>query len=179
MQRSITEAEEGLERKIVQYTERNIDEVHQRLDAFELRVLARPAPPVDVSTLQAAVNIRRADIDTILEARVPEPEAPSVEPAEDTVLAALFATLEIPPPPPREHAKRFRGRAEDEVRAWKKERREMEAVRRASIADEEARQINAVESTARASSSRDVETAGGTTDSDVADEDTSEGVHTT
>ena len=69
-------------------------------------MLAQPAPPVDVSTLQAAVDSLRADIDTILEARVPESEAPSVEPAEDTVLAALFATSKIPPPPPREHAKR-------------------------------------------------------------------------
>ena len=51
MQRSITEAEERLERKMVEYTERKISEVHQRLDAFELRVLARPAPQVDVSTL--------------------------------------------------------------------------------------------------------------------------------
>ena len=86
---------------MVQYTEREIAEVNQRLDAFELRVLAQPAPPVDVSTLQAAVDNLRADIDTILEARVAESEATSVEPAEDTVLAALFATSEIPPPPPR------------------------------------------------------------------------------
>ena len=57
----------------------------------------------------------------ILEARVPESEAPSAEPAEDTVMAALFATSEIPPPPPREHAIRCRGREEDEARAWKKE----------------------------------------------------------
>ena len=71
------------------------------MNAFELRVLARPAPPVDVSTLQAAVDSLRVDIDTILEARVPESEAPSVEPAKDTVLAALFATSNIPPPPPR------------------------------------------------------------------------------
>ena len=99
-------------------------------------MLARPAPPVDVSTLQAAVDILRADIDTILEARVPEPEAPSVEPAEDTVLAALFATSDIPPPPPRESAKRRRGQAEDEARSRKKERREMEATRRASLAEE-------------------------------------------
>ena len=62
------------------------------MDTFELRVLARTAPPVDVSTLQAAVYSLRADIDTILEARVPESEALSVEPAEDKVLAALFAT---------------------------------------------------------------------------------------
>ena len=100
MQRSITEAEERLERKMVQHTERKIVEVHQRLDAFELRVLARPAPPVDVSTLQAAVESLPADIDMILEAKVPEFEAPFVEPAEDTVMAALFATSEVPSPPP-------------------------------------------------------------------------------
>ena len=115
---------------MVQHTERKITEVHRRLEAFELWVLARPAPLVDVLTLQAAVDSLRANIDTILEARVPESVAPSVEPTEDTVLADLFATLEIPPPPPREHAKRRRGRAEDEVRARKKERREMEAARR-------------------------------------------------
>ena len=77
---------------MVQYTERKIGEVNQRLDAFELRVLARPSPSVDVSTFQAAVDSLRPDIDMILEARVPESEAPSVEPAEDTVLAALFTT---------------------------------------------------------------------------------------
>ena len=51
MQKSITESEECLEWKMVQYTERKIAEVSQRLDAFELRVLARPTPPVDVSTI--------------------------------------------------------------------------------------------------------------------------------
>ena len=51
MQKSITESEERLERKMQQFIERKIAEVNQRLDAFELRVLARPAPPVDVSTL--------------------------------------------------------------------------------------------------------------------------------
>ena len=48
MQKSITESEERLERKMVQFTERKIAEVNQRLDAFELRVLVRPVPPVDV-----------------------------------------------------------------------------------------------------------------------------------
>ena len=114
-EKTITESEEHLKRKMVKYTERKIAEVHQRLDAFELYVLARPAPPVDLSTLQAAVDSLHADIDTILEARVPESEVPSVEPAEVTVLAALFTTSEIPPPPPREHAKRRRGRLEDEA----------------------------------------------------------------
>ena len=92
-----------MERKIVQHIELKITEVHQRLDAFELRVLARPAHPMDVSTLQSAVESLRADIDMILEARVPESEAPSAEPAEDIVLEALFATFEIPPPFPREY----------------------------------------------------------------------------
>ena len=56
MQKSITKLEECLEQQMVQYTDRKIVEVHQRLDAFELRVLARPSSPVDVSTLQAAVD---------------------------------------------------------------------------------------------------------------------------
>ena len=85
------------------------------MDAFELRVLALPAPPVDVSTLQATGDSLRADIDMILEARVPESEAPSAEPAEDTVMAALFTTSEIPPPTPRQNAKRRRGREKDEA----------------------------------------------------------------
>ena len=85
-----------------------------------------------------------------------ESEAPSLEPAEDTVMVALFATLQIPPPPPREHAKRRRGREEDEARAQKKEHREMKAAKRASLADEEARRIKAVELVAWASSSTDV-----------------------
>ena len=72
MQRSITEIEERLERKMVKFTERKIAEVHQRLDAFVLRVLARTAPLVDVLTPHAAVDSLRADIDAILEARVPE-----------------------------------------------------------------------------------------------------------
>ena len=55
----------------------------------------------------------------------------------------------------------------------------MEAARRASLADEEARRMRVVESVAGASSFRDVVMAGGTVDSVVADEDTTEGVQTT
>ena len=139
-------------------------------------MLARPAPSVDVSTLQAAVDSRRADIDTILEARVPESETPSVEPTEDTVLEALFATSNIPPPPLRESAKRRKGRAENEARARKKERRDIEAARRASLAEEEAHRMRASELAARASSSRTVDIAGGTTDGAVFAEEITEGV---
>ena len=59
-------------------------------------------------TLWAEVESLREYIDMILEARVHESKAPSAEPGEDTVMAALFATSEIPPPPPRENAKRRR-----------------------------------------------------------------------
>ena len=54
----------------------------------------------------------------------------------------------------------------------------MEAARRASIADEEACKIRLIESAAGASSSRDVETARGTTNSVVADQVTTEGAQT-
>ena len=95
------------------------------------------------------------------------------------MFAALLCTSEITPSPPREYAKRHRGREEDEAMARKKEHREMEDVRRASIDDEGARRIRVVESAAGASSSRNVESAGGTTDSVVVDEDTTKYVQTT
>ena len=41
---------------------------------------------MDVSTLQDDLESLRVDLDMILEARVPKSEAPSAEPAEDTVL---------------------------------------------------------------------------------------------
>ena len=101
MQRFIGEAKERLERKMVQHTVRKITEIHHHSDTFELRVLSRLAPQVDVSTLHAVVESLRADINMILQARVPESEAPSTEPTEDTVLAALFATYQIPQLPLR------------------------------------------------------------------------------
>ena len=110
---------------------------------------------------------------------VPESEAPFAEPAEDTVMAALFATSEIQPPPPREHSRRRKVREKNEAGARKKERREMEAARRASLADEKARRMSTVELATGASRSRNVEIAGGTADSVVADEDTTQGVKTT
>ena len=87
-------------------------------------------------------------------------------------MATLFATSEIPPPPTREHAKRHRGREKDEARARKKEHRDMEPARRASLAEEEAHHMRAGELAAGASSSRIVEIVGGTNDSVVVAEDT-------
>ena len=53
-----------------------------------------------MSTLQAVVESLRAYIDMILEAKVPEFEAPSADPTEDIVLASLLVYSNIPPPPP-------------------------------------------------------------------------------
>ena len=72
--------EQRLKRNMAQHTEQKIADVHKRLDAFELRVVARPAPQVDVSTLQAAVESLRADIDIFLEVGVLESEDPSADP---------------------------------------------------------------------------------------------------
>ena len=73
-----------------------------------------------MSTLQAAVESLRVDNDMILKSRVTESEARFAEPAEDTVMASLFPTSETPASPPLDHAKRSKGREEDEARAWKK-----------------------------------------------------------
>ena len=55
----------------------------------------------------------------------------------------------------------------------------MEAARRALLADEEACRMRVVQSAAGESSSRNVEIAGGTADSAVVAEDTTEGVQIT
>ena len=77
-------------------------------------------------------------MDAILEARVPKFEGTSAEPAEDTVMAALFSTT-TPSPQPREHTKRHRSREDDETRSRKRERHELEAARIDTLIDDEVR----------------------------------------
>ena len=62
----------------------------------------------------------RAYVDAILDVRVLESEGTPVEPAEDTVLAALFTTSTTPPPSKCEHAKRHLSIKTEEDRARKK-----------------------------------------------------------
>ena len=125
----------------------------------------------------------------ILEARVPKSEAPSAEPAEDTVLVALLSTAECHH---LHHESMPRGvEVGLMMRIGKKrERRELEAAKRDSIADEEARQLRAIElafgvSSSRFSQAEKRTTYGfiiverGTIDGDVDAEDTSEDVQTT
>ena len=100
MQRYISEAEDILESKLAQHTERKVMKVHQRLDAFEQRILVLQSPKMDVMSLHAAMESVPVDLDTILDARGLKSETPSAEPAMDTVLAAFFSTATVPPPPP-------------------------------------------------------------------------------
>ena len=74
MQKSIAEAEDRIDKRVAQQMERKIQAVNQRLDAFELRVLTRPAPTIDLTTLQEVVASLRADVDSILEIRGLDPK---------------------------------------------------------------------------------------------------------
>ena len=121
-------------------------------------MVAQPAPLVDVSTLQPAVESLRADLDTNLDARVLDSKAPSAESTEDNVLAALFSTDAVPPPPPLGNAKRRRGRNED---------RELEVARIDSIVDKEATQLRSIKLVVGASNSRVVQAEKSTTDGAV------------
>ena len=105
-------------------------------------------------------------------------------------MVALFFIVAVPPPPPQKHAKSHRGRNKDDSKAKKRERRELEVVRRASIADEEALQLRAIELVVGSSRSKIVEAKKSTTDGVVIiqrrtcegcveTEDTTEGVYTT
>ena len=123
------------------------------------------------------MEIHRVDLDTILEARVPESEASSADPAEDTMLASLFSTTYVPPPPQQKCAKRHQTRDEDESRALK-EHHELEAARRASLSDGKAHQLRVIEVVDGASSTRVVEAERSTIDGDVIAEETTNGFPT-
>lgn len=86
MQKSIVKAEDQIEKRVAQQTEQKIQVVYQRLDTFELWVLAQPAPAINLTTLQAVVDSLRADMDVILETRGTELESATIELAEDTSL---------------------------------------------------------------------------------------------
>ena len=121
----------------------------------------------------------RNDVDAILNVWVLESEATPAEPAEDTVLAALFTTSTAPLPLPHERAKRHQSRESEEDRDRKKEHTELEATRRAFLLDEEARQMKARELAARASSSKLDDVERSTTEGADIAEDTTDGVPTT
>ncbi|KAG5585436.1 hypothetical protein H5410_045870 [Solanum commersonii] len=68
-----------------------VQAVNKCLDAFELRVLERSTPIVDLSSLQSELECLRADVDAILATPTIEPQAAPNALADDTVLDALFS----------------------------------------------------------------------------------------
>ena len=97
------------------------------------------------------------DMDNILEMRGPEADSSPVETVEDTVFASLFSAPTTQPHEPLEYFKRHYSNSSSEgedARAWKKERKNLEASRRASFHDEEAHQMRPRELAVGASSSR-------------------------
>uniref|UniRef100_M1D9T7 Integrase core domain containing protein n=1 Tax=Solanum tuberosum TaxID=4113 RepID=M1D9T7_SOLTU len=131
-------------------TEQHIQAVHKRLDPFELRVLARPALDTDLSSIQAELACLRADVNAILEIHADHPDnAPTPDPirarGERHRSCSLFEVV-------------------DDARARKRERKQEEQARRASILDEELRQRSMLKAAAGASSSVPVRIDVSTTD---------------
>ncbi|KAG5610118.1 hypothetical protein H5410_021399 [Solanum commersonii] len=86
--------------------DRKVQDVNKSLDAFELRVLKRPAPAIDLSSFQAELSSLWDDIDAILSTPTVELQSAPTALADDTVLDALFTgTAEEKPAPT--HTKSF------------------------------------------------------------------------
>ncbi|KAG5610301.1 hypothetical protein H5410_021582, partial [Solanum commersonii] len=90
MQKSIAESEARMERRMEGMMDLKVQAVNKRLDAFELRVLERSAPAIDLSTLQADLASLRTDVNVILVAPSVEPQVAPTALADDTMLDALF-----------------------------------------------------------------------------------------
>ncbi|KAG5632509.1 hypothetical protein H5410_004226 [Solanum commersonii] len=74
MQKSIAESEARVERRMEDMMDRKVQAVNNHLDAFELRVLERPAPAIDLSALQADIASLQSDVEAILAALLVEPQ---------------------------------------------------------------------------------------------------------
>uniref|UniRef100_M1DSQ8 Integrase core domain containing protein n=1 Tax=Solanum tuberosum TaxID=4113 RepID=M1DSQ8_SOLTU len=100
MQKSIAESEARMERRMEGMMDRKIQAVNKNLDAFELRVLERPSPTIDLSFFQSELASLRANVDVILATPTVEPQVAPPALADDTVLDVLFSgTAEEGPEP--------------------------------------------------------------------------------
>uniref|UniRef100_M1DSH9 Integrase core domain containing protein n=1 Tax=Solanum tuberosum TaxID=4113 RepID=M1DSH9_SOLTU len=97
--------------------DQKVQAVHKRLDAFELRVLERPAPTTDMSYFQTELASLQADVDAILDTPAVEPQAAPFTLGDDTVLGALFNgdDAEEQPEPARSRGKRDRSNHKTEL----------------------------------------------------------------
>uniref|UniRef100_M1DJ67 Integrase core domain containing protein n=1 Tax=Solanum tuberosum TaxID=4113 RepID=M1DJ67_SOLTU len=155
MHKSIAESEVRMERMMETMMDQKVQVVHKHLDAFKLRVLIRPAPVIDVSSIRTELDSLRADLDAIT---APHTESAPTTLADDTVIDALFINDIAQPEPTRARGKRHRSShvsdTTEDARARKREHQQNEQAIRASILDEDLRQHRARESIIGASSSR-------------------------
>uniref|UniRef100_M1DHT2 Integrase core domain containing protein n=1 Tax=Solanum tuberosum TaxID=4113 RepID=M1DHT2_SOLTU len=157
MQKLIAESEARMERKMEGMMDRKIQAINKCLDAFELRVLERPAPTIDLSSFQSELASLRADVDAILATPIVKPHAAPTALADDTMLDALFnGTAKEGTEPTHTKGKRHRSSRTEEEKAQKRQRRQDKEARKALILDEELCQQRVRESMAGASSSAPV-----------------------
>uniref|UniRef100_M1DV95 Integrase core domain containing protein n=1 Tax=Solanum tuberosum TaxID=4113 RepID=M1DV95_SOLTU len=119
-----------------------VQAVNKRLDAFELRVLKRPALTTDLSSFRTELASLRADVDVILATPAVEPQAAPTALSDNMVLDALFSgDAEEQPEPTHARGKRHRSRhtfeATEDERAKKREHKQEKQAKRASILDEQ------------------------------------------
>uniref|UniRef100_M1DM99 Integrase core domain containing protein n=1 Tax=Solanum tuberosum TaxID=4113 RepID=M1DM99_SOLTU len=146
-----------MERRMEGMMDRKVQAVNKRLDAFELRVLERSAPAIDLSALQVDLASLRTDVAAILAAPSVETQAALTVLADDTVLDALFSgTAEEGPAPTHAKGKRHRSHCTEEEKAHTRQCRQEKEARRSSIIDEESCQQRVRERVAGASSSTPV-----------------------
>uniref|UniRef100_M1DYU8 Integrase core domain containing protein n=1 Tax=Solanum tuberosum TaxID=4113 RepID=M1DYU8_SOLTU len=91
MQKSIAESEARMERRIEGMMDQKVQAVNKRLDAFELRILERSAPAIDIFALQAELASLRTDVDAILATPSVKPQVAPTALADDTVLDDFFS----------------------------------------------------------------------------------------
>ena len=63
--KSIAKGEDQIENIVAKEIEKNIQAVHQRLDVFQVWLLANPTPTIAFTTLQEVVECLRADVENI------------------------------------------------------------------------------------------------------------------
>uniref|UniRef100_M1DV43 Integrase core domain containing protein n=1 Tax=Solanum tuberosum TaxID=4113 RepID=M1DV43_SOLTU len=104
--------------------DRKVHAVNKHLDAFELRVLDRPAPIIDLSSFQSELASHRAKVHAILATPTVEPQATPTTLADETVLDVLFSgTAEVESAPTHTKGKRHRSSRTEEEKAQKRQRR--------------------------------------------------------
>uniref|UniRef100_M1DVB3 Integrase core domain containing protein n=1 Tax=Solanum tuberosum TaxID=4113 RepID=M1DVB3_SOLTU len=121
MQKSIAVSVVRMERRMEGMMDRKVQAVNKCLDAFELRVLERSAPAIDLSALQADLASLRSYVDAILAAPSVKTQVAPNALADDTVLDALFSgTAKEGLAPTYAKGKRHRSHHTEEERAHKR-----------------------------------------------------------